>query len=128
AADRAGTRSARCRARASPARAIRAGWQLGDLDLDVFAFDSNVVAADSPSRWRPQNLAGGDVEAGAVKGTGHHRAVHLPLGEGASTVRAGVVDGVQRAGHVEERHRLSFDVDGDRRPGRDVLRRGNLDE
>ena len=88
----------------------------------------SLSSADSPSRWRPQNLAGGDVEAGAVKGTGHHRAVHLPLGEGASTVRAGVVDGVQRAGHVEERHRLSFDVDGDRRPGRDVLRLGNLDE
>src|SRR3990172_1809250 len=70
------------------------GNQSRYFDLDVVAFRSNLVTRHTGGCRGPEDLARGQIEAGAVPGAGDDRALHLAFREGSSPMRTGAVNGV----------------------------------
>src|SRR6202049_228758 len=72
------------------------------FQLNVRTIHPNFVAVHPLRRRRPEHLATGDIELGAVPGTSDLVAVELPLCKRAAAMRTRVVDGVEPTVHVKQ--------------------------
>src|SRR5437867_129420 len=98
-----------------------------DGDQDRVALDLHLVALDALALVH-RVAARGHVVLPAVPRAGDDHAVELALPERPAAVEAGVVHGVERTAHVEERDLLAARLDALARSGRDVADGGDSRE
>src|SRR5438876_5783243 len=98
-----------------------------DGDQDRVALERHLVTLDALALVH-RVAARGHVVLPAVPRAGDDHALELALPERPATVEAGVVDGVERAAHVEERDLLAARLDALARSGRDVADGGDFHE
>src|SRR5882672_1260389 len=104
-----------------PGRSLAAKMAAGsDLDEDVVPLDLHGKAVDAAGRI-VETLAAGHVVGPSMERTGDDLAVELAFAEGASAMLACVVDGEERASHVEQRDLASVHLDGLTLPRGEVL-------
>src|SRR5436190_3990969 len=78
--------------------------------LDIIPFDHHSKALHAFKRRRREHIACFQVERRVVPGTYHFVAVHLAFGQWPARVRAGVLDCVKCAAHVEHRDAIAIDL------------------
>src|SRR5439155_23568988 len=98
------------------------------LDLYIRSLDAHGVSRNASWGGRTKRFAGLDVVDGPMPRACDFLARHLALREGAATVGAGVVNGVEAPLQVEEGDPLPLHLDALRLAGSEVGRARDLDE
>src|SRR5207244_13229159 len=119
-------------ARGHAARSLGCGrvvaGPLRPADVDLVALDAHGVHLHRLLRGRVDDLAGADVEAAEVPGTGDDVTLQVAVREWAAVVRALVREGEERAVDVRDRDPLAVDVHQLEPPARNLVRLRNLYE
>jgi hypothetical protein len=99
-----------------------------DLDFDVSAGDAHIVAGHGLIGRIAENLAGPDIEFGAMPGTGHLMAFDFALGQRPFLMRAGIVEGKELPIDVEQGDLLVLDNHQPACAGSDLACASSLNE
>jgi len=92
-----------------------------NLDFNISAIDSNIIAAYGlPGGWS-QHLTAGDIKYRAVPGTGYFPAFDFSFAERATHVSARVVDRMELTANIEKRDLSSIHLDHPGGAGRNVV-------